>query len=117
MVFTYFYLQFLSRIFRFQCQCNVQIRSSSKDADLQKILEYVDKSYTSIEEQAAFSIYSATNLNPLFDFQWSRDGLAASKSYADKLIERNDPRLRRIFCIGQGMIFQRPAIQDSNLVV
>ena len=57
-------------------------RSSSKDADLQKILEYVDKSYTSIEEQAAFSIYSATNLNPLFDFQWSRDGLAASKSYA-----------------------------------
>ena len=30
-------------------------RSSSKDTDLQKILEYVDKSYTSIEEQAAFS--------------------------------------------------------------
>ena len=79
-------------------------RSSSKDTDLQKILEYVDKSYTSIEEQAAFSIYSATNLNPLFDFQWSRDGLAASKSYADKLIERNDPRLRRIFCIGQGKL-------------
>ena len=78
-------------------------RSSSKEADLQKILEYVDKSYTSIEEQAAFAIYDATNINPLFDFQWSRDGLAASKSFADKLIERNDPRLRRIFCIGQGM--------------
>lgn len=78
-------------------------RSSSKEADLQKILEYVSKSYTSIENQAAFSIYDANNINPLFDFQWSRDGLAASKSFADKLIERNDPRLRRIFCIGQGM--------------
>ncbi len=79
-------------------------RSSSKEADLQKILEYIEKSYTSIQDQAAFSIYSATNLNPLFDFQWSRDGLAASKSYADKLIERKDPRLRRIFCIGQGKV-------------
>ncbi|MEI3918550.1 SusD/RagB family nutrient-binding outer membrane lipoprotein [Bacteroides hominis] len=78
-------------------------RSSSKEADLQKILEYVSKSYTSIEDQAALSIYDANNINPLFDFQWSRDGLAASKSFADKLIERNDPRLRRIFCIGQGM--------------
>ncbi|MBE7398259.1 SusD/RagB family nutrient-binding outer membrane lipoprotein [Bacteroides fragilis] len=78
-------------------------RSSSKEVDLQKILEYVSKSYTSIKDQAAFSIYDANNINPLFDFQWSRDGLAASKSFADKLIERNDPRLRRIFCIGQGM--------------
>lgn len=76
-------------------------RSADKNADLAKVIEYADKSFASIDEQAAFAIYDATNINPLFDFQWSRDGLAASKSYADKLIERNDPRLRRIFCIGQ----------------
>ena len=76
---------------------NLLARSSSKEADLQKILEYVSKSYTSIEAQAALSIYDANNINPLFDFQWSRDGLAASKSFADKFFERYDPRLRRIF--------------------
>lgn len=77
-------------------------RSTDKEADLKKILEYTDKSFASIKEQAAFAIYDATNINPLFDFQWSRDGLAASQSYAQKLIDRNDPRLARFFCIGQG---------------
>lgn len=76
-------------------------RSADKDTDLQNIIDYVDNSYKSIDEQAAFAIYDDININPLFDFQWSRDGLAASKSYADKLIERNDPRLRRIFSTGQ----------------
>lgn len=71
--------------------------SANAQSDLQKVIQYVDDSFQSAEEQAAFNIYSATNLNPLFDFQWSRDGLAASQSMADKLIERNDPRLRRVF--------------------
>lgn len=72
-------------------------RSADVKGDLEKILVYVSKSYTSAEEQAAFTQYDASNLNPLFDFQWSRDYLAASKSLADKLIERNDPRIRRVF--------------------
>jgi len=67
-------------------------RSKNREADLQKVLEYVDKSFKSIDDQAAYAIYDANNLNPLFGFQWSRDGLAASKSYSDKLIERNDGR-------------------------
>lgn len=71
--------------------------SANVNADMQKVLEYTSKSFTSPADQASFAIYSATNLNPLFDFQWSRDGLAASRSMADKLIERNDPRLRRAF--------------------
>lgn len=86
-------------------------RSSSKEADLQKIIEYVNKSYISISDQAAFAIYNETNINPLFDFQWSRDGLAASKSYANKLIERNDPRLRRIFSTGQN--FSKLGVSDQ----
>ncbi|MEG1563999.1 MAG: SusD/RagB family nutrient-binding outer membrane lipoprotein [Bacteroides sp.] len=77
-------------------------RSVEKTALLQKVIEYAEKSFTTIDEQAAFAMYNETNLNPLFDYQWSRDGLAASKSYADKLIERNDPRLRRVFAAGQG---------------
>ncbi|GHT76822.1 hypothetical protein AGMMS50262_16130 [Bacteroidia bacterium] len=72
-------------------------KASDKTAELNKILDYISKSFASVKEQAALGIYDDANLNPLFDFQWSRDGLAASESLADKLIERNDPRLRRVF--------------------
>jgi len=72
-------------------------RSNDVNGDLQKVIDNVNNSFASASDQAAFSIYDANNLNPLFDFQWSRDGLAASRSMADKLIERKDPRLRRVF--------------------
>ena len=72
-------------------------RSSNTTQDLNNILDYVSKSFTSVADQAAFAIYDASNLNPLFDFQWSRSALSASQSLADKLIERNDPRIRRVF--------------------
>ncbi len=72
-------------------------RSSDKAAALANVISYADQSFTSTDEQASFAIYDASNLNPLFDYQWSRDGLAASESMSEKLIERNDPRLRRVF--------------------
>lgn len=72
-------------------------QSSDKKADLEKVLDFISKSFTSANEQAAYAIYDASNLNPLFDFQWSRNALAASESMSKKLIERNDPRLRRVF--------------------
>jgi hypothetical protein len=72
-------------------------KASNKAAEYDKVLDYISHSFTSADEQAAFAMYDANNLNPLFDFQWSRDGLAASESFADKLIARNDPRLRRVF--------------------
>jgi mannose/fructose-specific phosphotransferase system component IIA len=72
-------------------------RSADRNADLQKVLDYADQSYSSPSEQAAFALYGASNFNPLFDFQWSREGLGASKSMADRLIQLNDPRIRRVF--------------------
>jgi hypothetical protein len=87
-------------------------RSSNVGADMEKVLEYAGKSFTSAADQAAYAIYDAANLNPLFDFQWSRDGLAASQSLADKLIERNDPRIRRAF-IDAGWV-QVADIDDEN---
>lgn len=68
-----------------------------KDAALKNVIANVEKSFTSSADEAAFNVYNAQNLNPLFNFQWSRDGLAASKSIADKYLERNDPRLNRNF--------------------
>lgn len=72
-------------------------RSTNKNADLAKVIEYADKSFTSASEQAAFNIYNSSNLNPFFGIAWARQGFAASKSLADKLIARNDPRLKRVF--------------------
>jgi mannose/fructose-specific phosphotransferase system component IIA len=72
-------------------------RSNDRNADLQKVIDYANQSFSSPEEQAAFAIYGASNFNPLFDFQWSRDALAASQSMSEKLVARNDPRIRRVF--------------------
>jgi len=72
-------------------------KSANVATTLQTVIDCADKSFKSADEQAAFAIYDASNLNPTFDFQWSRDGLAASESMSQKLIERNDPRLRRVF--------------------
>lgn len=72
-------------------------RSKNVQADLQSVIDNANLSFASAGDQAAFGIYDANNLNPTFDFQWSRDGLAASRSLVDKFIERNDPRLRRSF--------------------
>lgn len=71
--------------------------SSDKSASLNKVIEYANKSFQSVSDEAAFNVYDSQNLNPLFNFQWSRDGLAASKSIAEKLINRNDPRVKRNF--------------------
>ncbi len=71
--------------------------TSDKNAALEAIITSIDQSFTSANEEAKFAEYNASNLNPLFDFQWSRDGLAASQSIGDKMLERNDPRLNRNF--------------------
>lgn len=71
--------------------------TADKTAALNAIIAHIDKSFANASEEAKFMQYNSSNLNPLFDFQWSRDGLAASKSIADKMIERKDPRLNRDF--------------------
>ena len=72
-------------------------RSSNKTADLEKVLEYVGKSFTSADEQAAFSLYDATNINPYYGFYVARAALGASQSLCNKLIAGNDPRAGRAF--------------------
>jgi len=43
-------------------------RSANVTGDLEKVIEYVDKSFTSANEEAAFNIYDASNYNPLLIF-------------------------------------------------
>lgn len=73
-------------------------RAEDKTAALNNVLSYIEKSFTSADEQAAFSEYDGNaNINPLFDFFYSREYTAASTSLAKKLQERNDPRLNCAF--------------------
>lgn len=72
-------------------------RAANQTTALNDVLDYVSKSFTSLSDQAVFNAYDATNLNPFFSIQKSRAGLAASQSFVNKLIARNDPRLTRLF--------------------
>lgn len=65
-------------------------------------MEYVNNSFESAEEQAAFDVYDANNINPLYGFFVARAGLGASESMRSKLAEYNDPRLSRAFITKQG---------------
>lgn len=72
-------------------------KSANKDADMEKVLEYVGKSFENAEDQAAFDVYDANNINPLYGFFIARAALGASESMRSKLAEYNDPRLTRAF--------------------
>lgn len=72
-------------------------RSADKDADYAKIIEFADNSFESADEEASLNVYDASNCNPLFDFQWSRDGICSSKSMYNKLKDLNDPRINHAY--------------------
>lgn len=73
-------------------------RSADKVGDLNKVLDYVSKSFASAQEEMKFIHYNATtSYNPLYAFCRSRDYLALSKSLANKMIARKDPRAFQAF--------------------
>lgn len=73
-------------------------RSANVSADMENVLDYVSKSYTSEKEQCSYNMYKDDSaINPFFGVYGSRKGEVASKSLFDKLVERNDPRVRRCY--------------------
>lgn len=62
---------------------------------------YIGKSFEDASEQAEFDEYDGNNINPVFDFQWSRDGISASESMLKKLTSRHDPRADHAY-VGSG---------------
>jgi hypothetical protein len=83
------------------------------EAALTNVLNYINNAFTSEADQATFNVYDANNLNPHFDFEWSRDGLGASKSAYDKLAERKDPRINRLYWDGKS--WDHLAAEDLSL--
>lgn len=73
-------------------------RSSNQTESLNNVIAYADKSFQSASDEFAYSIYNGTSQqNPLAAFTYSRAALGASKSFVDKLKERNDPRYTQMF--------------------
>lgn len=74
------------------------LRSADRTADLTNIISYIDKSFTAPAEQMAFDVYDAdAQYNPLGLFQYSRDGIGASRSLLTKFKALNDPRGEQAF--------------------
>lgn len=73
------------------------LRASDKTDELNKVLQFIAQFFTSVSDAAIVNIYDTTNLNPFFSIQKSRQSLAASQSFTNKLRERNGPRLARLF--------------------
>lgn len=71
-------------------------KAGSKDSACQTALAYLAKSFTSAADQASMQ-YDGNNQNPVFDFEWSRDGISSCTSMYGKLMERNDPRAERVY--------------------
>ena len=69
-------------------------RSSDPTADLNNILTYISKSFTSADDECKLDVYDGdTQNNPFATYNYSRMfSLSASASLVNKFKERNDPR-------------------------
>jgi len=68
-------------------------KSSDRNGDLNKIIDYVSKSFADSSEELAFKSYDGSaNINPLFGISYARDMQGVSKSLAEKFKTLNDPR-------------------------
>lgn len=89
-------------------------RSADVAGDMNKILDYVAKSFTSPSEQAEFAVYDNNNINPYYGFNNDRAGLVSSQSLGEKLIERQDPRLQRVLLTPSALGRVRNQITDAG---
>ena len=90
-------------------------KSANKTQDLNNVLDYISKSFSSADEELKFSVYDGNNqFNPFFDFMYSRTGLGASESLIKKLIARNDPRLNQSFATDWNYNYGQPMKQVAD---
>ncbi|MFT3703999.1 MAG: SusD/RagB family nutrient-binding outer membrane lipoprotein [Agriterribacter sp.] len=67
--------------------------STDVDGDLAKIVDNINNSFESPDEELIFNVYDGSaNINPLFGYSNARDGLGVSQSLAQKFKDLNDPR-------------------------
>ena len=73
------------------------MRLNNRSSNLAKVIEYVDASFESEADNASMEYANTDNQNPVFDFEWSRDGISSCTSMYYKLADREDPRADRVY--------------------
>lgn len=92
-------------------------RSTNQTEDLNNILTYISKSFQNSSEAFSYAKYDGASLkNPLSALTSSRNSLGATQSFADKLIERKDPRLTQMY-VGSYIVNYAPIDSVKNLVL
>lgn len=88
-------------------------RSSDKDADLNNVLTYVSKAFTSADNELKLAVYDGdAQCNPFFVYNYSRKySLSTSASLVAKFKERNDRADFRLFSAK----FQKSLLKASML--
>lgn len=71
-------------------------KSENKTTVLNEILSDISKSFTSSGEEFKLNYNGDDQLNPLGAFSYSRDALASSQSFLNKLADRKDPRFNKM---------------------
>ncbi len=75
-------------------------RSTNQTQDLQNIIAWANKSFSSANEDAKYNVYQGYGTSassPFAQFYFDRDYFSASQSFVDKLVKRNDPRDSTLF--------------------
>lgn len=68
-------------------------RATDKTAEMNKVVEYAEKSFSDSGEEAKFKLYDANSAtSPFYQFYKEGNYLAASESFDALMIEKNDPR-------------------------
>jgi hypothetical protein len=75
-------------------------RSTNQTQDLQNIIAWANKSFSSSNEDAKYAVYQGIGTSaasPFAQFFNDRDYFSVSQSFVDKLLKRNDPRAGVLF--------------------
>lgn len=68
------------------------MRLSLKSPKYADVITYANKSFADASEQCQFAYNGTSSKSPFYQFYTDRNYFGASKSFHDKLTERNDPR-------------------------
>jgi len=79
--------------FAYGLKARYTMRLSLKDPKYADVVSYANQSFASSAEQAQFNYNGSTTISPFYKFFTDRDYFGASKSFYNKLDERNDPRI------------------------
>jgi len=89
-------------------------RASDKTAELNKVLEYADKSFANAGEEAKFALYDGKSAtSPFYQFYVDRNYLGTSKSFYELLEAETDPRINIYFKEAKGGSFE--LAENGNL--